>query len=160
VLGAAGNGGNIAIDPALLVLDHSSIIAQAVAGHGGNITIAAGNFIASSDSIVSASSQLGISGNVELIGPRVDLNGSLVVLASELRSAADILRTGCRARGGKQSSLVDAGHGGLPQDTETTIPALYIVDRDPAPRPGGAAGEGGPRLPTAREKIHPTMGCG
>jgi hypothetical protein len=76
VLGANGNGGNITIDPLLLVLDSSSIIAQAVAGHGGDISINAGDFIATPDSIVSASSQLGISGTIELIGPRVDLNGS------------------------------------------------------------------------------------
>ena len=86
----------------------SSIVAQAVAGHGGNITIVAGDFIASNDSLVSASSQLGISGSIELIGPRVDLNGSLVVLSSELRSAAAVLRTSCDARGRTQSSLVDA----------------------------------------------------
>ena len=164
VLGANGNGGNIVIDPALLVLDHSQIIAQAVAGAGGNITISASIFLPSADSIVSASSQLGISGAVELIGPRVDLNGSLVVLSGELRNAADILRTGCAARGWKQSSLVDAGHGGLPQDTETTIPALYIVDRDLPGRGAAPAGETAagdtPALPALRERVHLTMGCG
>ena len=159
VLGASGNGGNITIDPSLIVLNHSSIIAQAVAGHGGNITINAGDFIASPDSVVSASSQLGISGTIELIGPRVDLNGSLVVLSSELRAAADVLRTGCDARGRKQSSLVDAGHGGLPQDTETTIPALYIVNRDVAPRPGAATADT-PRFRPVRETAHLTMSCG
>jgi hypothetical protein len=145
------------------VLDHSSIIAQAIAGHGGNITIIAGDFLPSNDSIVSASSQLGISGSIELIGPRVDLNGSLVVLSSELRSAAEVLRTSCGARGRKQSSLVDAGHGGLPQDTATTIPALYIANRDlgrdVAPAPGVVARENLPLHPM-RERVHLTMGCG
>jgi hypothetical protein len=36
------NGGNITIDPQFVVLDHSSIIAQAIEGHGGDITINAG----------------------------------------------------------------------------------------------------------------------
>jgi large exoprotein involved in heme utilization and adhesion len=87
VKGETGNGGNIAIDPQLMILDHSSIIAQAIEGHGGNITITAGLFIPSSDSVVSATSQLGISGTVEINGPRVDVNGALVVLSSELRGS-------------------------------------------------------------------------
>ena len=58
VLGSNGNGGNITVDPLLLVLDSSSIIAQAVAGHGGNITIVANNFLPSDDSIVSAIASL------------------------------------------------------------------------------------------------------
>jgi len=166
VLGANGNGGNITIDPQLLVLDHSDIIAQAVAGHGGNITIAAGDFIASPDSVVSASSQLGISGTIELIGPRVDLNGSLVVLSSELRDAAEVLRSSCDAGGRKKRSrLVDKGPGGLPQDTETTIPALYVADRDigrdVATTPGSGRMQGGSlRLPPVRQTAHLTMGCG
>jgi large exoprotein involved in heme utilization and adhesion len=131
VLGANGNGGNITIDPQLLVLDSSSIIAQAVAGHGGNIRIDANNFLPSDDSIVSASSQLGISGAVELVGPRVDLNGSLVVLSSELKSATDILRTDCEATGGQsQSSLVAAGRGGVTPDPDGSFPALYLAGRD------------------------------
>lgn len=134
VHGAAGNGGNIAIDPQFIVLDHSSIIAQAVLGHGGNITIVVDNFFPSADSIVSATSALGISGTVEIVGPRVDLNGSLVVLPSELRNAAAVLRNSCAARGARpRSSLTAAGRGGLPQDPETTVLALYIADRDLAP---------------------------
>ena len=164
VLGASGNGGNITIDPQLLVLDHSSIIARAVAGHGGNITINANNFLPSADSVVSASSQLGISGTVELIGPRVDLNGSLVVLPSDLHPAADIVRTGCETTGRPQSHLVDVGHGGLPQSTDTTIPALYLVDRDVgnevAPSPVSTilpdSGVGSRAL---WQTTHLTMGC-
>ncbi len=134
VKGETGNGGNIWIDPQFAVLDHSSIIAQAVEGHGGNIMINAGTFIASADSIVSATSQLGVSGLVTINGPLVDLNGTLVVLSSELRSAVALTREACAARSNRlQSSLVEAGHGGLPQDPEATLPALYIAGRDIGP---------------------------
>jgi large exoprotein involved in heme utilization and adhesion len=139
VKGETGNGGNIAIDPQLVILDHSSIIAQAVEGHGGNITITAGQFIPSSDSIVSASSELGISGNIVINGPRVDVNGALVVLSTQLRSRTEVLREACAARAGQPiSSLVEAGRGGLPQDPEATLPALYIAGRDlnRNPQPG------------------------
>ena len=83
VKGETGNGGNIAIDPQFVVLNHSSITAEAIEGHGGNIIINAGEYIASTDSIVSATSQKGISGTVEIGGPRVDVNGALVVLSSD-----------------------------------------------------------------------------
>jgi filamentous hemagglutinin family protein len=135
-----GNGGNILIDPQLLVLDHSQIIAQAVRGHGGNITIFANEFFPSADSLISATSELGISGTVEIIGPRVDLDGSLVVLPSELKNAAAIFRTSCAARGNRpRSSLTEAGRGGLPQDPETTLLAVHLADRDFAPGPHLAA---------------------
>jgi filamentous hemagglutinin family protein len=159
VKGASGNGGNIAIDPQLLVLDRSQIIAQAVRGHGGNITIAADEYFPSDDSLVSATSELGISGTVEVIGPRVDLDGSLVVLPSERRAAAAIFRDSCAARGNRpRSSLTKAGRGGLPQDPEATLLALHIADRDFAPGPHAAAGrqgEGGsPALTAVRVKLH------
>jgi large exoprotein involved in heme utilization and adhesion len=131
VKGETGNGGNIVIDPQFVVLNHSSIIAQAIEGHGGNITINAGQFIPSADSIVSASSQLGISGTVEITGPRVDVNSALVVLSSELRGRTEVLRESCAARADQPiSSLTEAGRGGLPQDPEATLPALYIAGRD------------------------------
>jgi filamentous hemagglutinin family protein len=135
-----GNGGNITIDPQLVVLNHSSIIAQAAEGRGGNIRINAGAFIQSADSSVDASSEKGISGTVVITGPRVDVNGALVVLSSELRGRAAVLREACAAYGDRPvSSLVEAGRGGLPQDPETTLPALYIADRELSPNP--AAGD-------------------
>jgi filamentous hemagglutinin family protein len=140
VKGQTGNGGNIAIDPQIAVLDSSDIIAQAIAGHGGNIGIAAGAYIASADSIVSATSQLGVSGTVAIDGPLVDLNGTLVVLSSQLRSAVALTRDSCAARGSRpQSSLVEAGRGGLPQDPDATLPALYLAGRDLHSDPHAAA---------------------
>src|SRR5262249_30029758 len=134
VKGQTGNGGNIVIDPQFVVLNHSSIIAQAIEGHGGNITINAGVFIPSADSIVSATSQLGISGTVEITGPQVDVNSALVVLSSECRGRTEVLRESCASRGGGPvSSLTDVGRGGLPQDPEATLPALYIAGRDVNP---------------------------
>jgi hypothetical protein len=160
VKGETGNGGNIAIDPQLVILNHSSIITQAVEGHGGNIAITAGQYVASSDSIVSATSQLGISGTVEILGPRVDVNGALVVLSSELRGRAAVLREACAARGDRPvSSLVETGRGGLPQDPEATLPALYIAGRDLNPNSPAAAGTA--EASSARQTtLHLTMRCG
>jgi large exoprotein involved in heme utilization and adhesion len=160
VKGETGNGGNIAIDPHLVILDRSSIIAQAVEGHGGNITITADQFIPSSDSLVSASSQLGISGTVVINGPRVDVNGALVVLSTQLRGRTEVLREACESRAGRPlSSFVEAGRGGLPQDPEATLPALYIAGRDldlNPETPAGTAELSGAPLHTI---AHLTMRC-
>src|SRR5262249_23554953 len=104
VKGETGNGGGITIDPQLVILNHSSTIAGAIKGHGANIDITAGEFIRSSDSIVSATSQLGISGTIEINGPRVDVNGALVVLSSELRGRVAVLREACGAYGDRPIS--------------------------------------------------------
>jgi hypothetical protein len=152
VRGETGNGGNIAIDPQLMILDHSSIIARAVEGHGGNITINAGAFIPSADSVVSASSQSGISGTVTTNG-LVNVNGALVVLSSELRGRVAVLREACAALSDRPiSSLVEAGRGGLPQDPEATLPALYIAGRDVNSNP--AAGPG--KIETHNDPVHTT----
>jgi large exoprotein involved in heme utilization and adhesion len=159
VKGETGNGGNITIDPQFVILNHSSIIAQAVEGHGGDITINAGQYIASTDSIVSASSQLGISGPVLINGPQVDVNSALVVLSSELHGLAAVSREACAARADQPvSSLTEAGRGGQPLDPEATLPALYIAGRDlnPTPAPSG--------MTEASRAIHTTvrltMRCG
>ena len=160
VKGETGSGGNITIDPQLAILNHSSVIAQAIEGHGGNITIAADQFIPSTDSIVSATSEKGISGTVVINGPRVDVNGALVVLSSELRGRAEVLREACAARGGRRSRASSRpGRGGLPQDLEATLPALYIAGRDVKPNASAAAGTGQNRG-ALQTTVHLTMRCG
>jgi filamentous hemagglutinin family protein len=154
VKGKTGYGGNMAIDSQLVVLNHSSIRAEAIKGRGGNITIN-GKLIASTDSIVSATGQLVFS------GPLVDVNGALVVLSSELRSAAEVLRDSCAAQSGRpQSSLVEAGRGGLPQDPEATLPALYIAGRDVNPNAHSGAGTTEADGAALQTTVHLTMRCG
>jgi filamentous hemagglutinin family protein len=160
VKGSIGNGGNILIDPQLLILDDSQIIAQAVLGHGGNITIVANQYLPSADSLVSASSALGISGTIEIIDPHIDLNGTLVVLPSELRNAAEIFRDSCAARAGRpRSSLTEAGRGGLPQDPEAMMLALYIADRDVFPAGPILTGQRAATPTMALEAVPVTMRC-
>ncbi len=81
VKGGTGDGGNITIShPTFFVLDKGQIIAQAEEGEGGNIIMRSNQFIASPDSLVSASSRLGIDGEVKIDSPAVDLDAMLVVL--------------------------------------------------------------------------------
>jgi hypothetical protein len=158
VKGGLGNGGNISIFPRHLLLLRSRISADAVQGRGGNVTIVADEFIPSADSAVTASSSLGISGSIEVVAPRVDLNGSLVALSSELRSAAEVLRHSCAQRNLlPRSSLAATGRGGLPQDPEVSVPAVYLADRDADPMPAARGQAPQPRTQVVSLGI--TMHC-
>jgi len=113
--GGAGNGGNITIDPQFVILDSSRIIASAIGGNGGNITIVAGVFLASPDSLLDASSSLGISGTISIQAPLSNLSGALAPLPQEFLQVASLLSARCAARlSGKTSSFVLAGRDGLP----------------------------------------------
>jgi filamentous hemagglutinin family protein len=160
VKGETGNGGNITIDPQLVILDHSIIKADAIAGNGGDITITASRFIQSSDSSVEATSQLGTSGKVTING-LVNANGAVVVLSTQLRERTEVLREACESRASEPvSSLVEAGRGGLPQDPEATLPALYLAGRDVNPKPQVGADATQASSSPLRTTVRLTMRCG
>ena len=147
--GALGNGGNIAAAPQLVVLDRSVIQANAVGGNGGNVSVQASQLVQSFDSAITATSQRGVSGEILVAAQPLNLNGSLVVLAGELRAAAALLREGCAVRGASpRSSLVAAGRGGQRQGLEATLPALYF-----ARRPVRDGEQSAPDAPAAPERI-------
>ena len=157
--GVKSDGGNITIVPRFAVLDQSTITANAFGGNGGNISISATLFILSSDSAVTASSQTGIAGTITISGQESALNSSLVVLPSTLREVAAILRDACAARAGRpHSTLTQGGRGGLPQDSEARIPALYLAGRD-SDLASFATASAVPMI-TRHTSLHLTMPCG
>lgn len=119
VKGGQGNGGNIAIDPDFVILDQSRIVAQAVGGTGGNISIVADLFLASSDSLVSASSQLGLDGKVEISSPLGNHSWSLIPLPDSFLKADALLPKRCADRGEEELSsfLLISRKGYPPQPT-------------------------------------------
>ena len=115
--GPTTSGGNITIDPAIVTLQNSQILAQAVQGQGGNITIIAGTFLADQTSVISASSQFGLSGAVTIQSPLSSLSGSLATLPQQPLQGQHLLRQRCAAQaGGQLSSLVIAGRDALPAE--------------------------------------------
>jgi large exoprotein involved in heme utilization and adhesion len=148
VAGGTGSGGNIFIDPPLMVLDDSRIEANARRGAGGNITIQAGQLLRTPDSVIQASSELGLSGTITIAAPNTDVAGSLVILPETFLDASSQLREACAARGGQPtSSLTLGGWGGLPPDpgaplaatpfeppltpSTTTVPPTALTSRSP-----------------------------
>ncbi len=65
-----GSGGNITIgNPQFVVMNQGNIVAQADAGSGGNIHLVAQQFLKTPDSLVSASSRVGLDGQVVIDSP-------------------------------------------------------------------------------------------
>jgi filamentous hemagglutinin family protein len=117
VLGGMGSGGNITIDPNVVVLQNSTVKADAVLGSGGNITIFTPLFLADSSSLVSASSQRGVNGTVTIQNPTSNLSETLGTLPSEPNQAQALLTQRCAAlASGQASSFIVAGREQLPAD--------------------------------------------
>jgi large exoprotein involved in heme utilization and adhesion len=117
VLGGSGSGGNITIDPNLVLLQNSQIIAQAVQGAGGNISITTNLLMPDSTSLISASSQFGQQGNIVIQSPVSPASGKLVPLGQKPLIATSLMSQRCAAlAGGSISSFTVAGRDSLPAE--------------------------------------------
>jgi hypothetical protein len=120
----AGNGGNITIDPQFFIVDQGRIVANAFGGRGGNINITAGVFLVSPDSVIDASSALGVNGTVSIQSPVQNLSGTLSPLPSTLLKISPLSsQCGARAQGGRLSSFTVAGRDGVPAEPGSLLPS-------------------------------------
>lgn len=96
----AGNGGNMILKPEFLVLDNSRIQANAFQGKGGNIDITTtGIYNLSAEpiaNVITASSQLGIDGEITIHSPENDATEGLITLPTPFIDASALLHPGCR----------------------------------------------------------------
>jgi filamentous hemagglutinin family protein len=140
VAGGTGNGGNITVDSQFAVLNDGRIQANAAGGNGGNIGIIADQYFATPESVVKASSQLGLPGTINIRAPDTNVTGSLAELSSKLLVLPNLQRQGC---GGvvnvsERSSLVVGGSGGLPRDGEGPQLGRYFVGASSVTPPAAA----------------------
>ncbi|MBD2341179.1 S-layer family protein [Calothrix sp. FACHB-156] len=120
--GNAGNGGNITVNsPIILGLENSDIVANAFQGQGGNISITSQGIFGlkyrnqlTSDNDITASSQFGVNGTVDINNFGVDPNSGLVELPANVTDSSQQIATGCAGNIG--SSFVSTGRGGVPQN--------------------------------------------
>jgi len=166
-----GAGGNITIDPEFVVLGNSRMTANAFGGPGGNIRLTAGVFLADPASSVSASSALGIDGQVDIRAPVTNLSAVVTPLPPDFAPAATLLRDQCaaRLREGTVSSLVERGRDGVPATPDGVLPSRLYTARpaeagQPASEPRVARQRGLPRDPNEplarREWRMHTARCG
>ena len=117
-----GNGGNVTINsPILLGLENSDIIANANKGLGGNIKITTQGIFGlkyrdrlTPDNDITASSEFGINGNVQVnmigINPTNSLNSLPVDIVDSSRQMTD------RCGAAQTSSFIATGRGGIPNN--------------------------------------------
>ncbi len=123
----SGSGGNIELDAPFILIDPSQVVAQATQGSGGNILITAKALIVSADSLISASSDVGIDGEVEINAPDADLVGAVTPLPADFLEATELLRERCAARtdGGTHGRFTVQGRDGIPPGPGSLLPASF-----------------------------------
>lgn len=124
VKGGDGSGGNIRVeDPEFLVMNDAYITANAYGGNGGNISIAADQIVYTPDSGVSASSELGIDGQISIDATFEDISRDISALPTELGDPADLMRSPCANRTGEEiSTLIARGRKGTPRPLDDWQP--------------------------------------
>jgi large exoprotein involved in heme utilization and adhesion len=120
---AGGDGGNIGIDTGFIIAvpeENSDITANAFEGRGGNINITAQGIygIEFRDELtpfsdITASSELGLDGEVSINTPGIEPDRGLANLPGEPRNPQPL--EGCQAGAGESGSrFISTGRGGLP----------------------------------------------
>ena len=128
---AGQDGGNIFVEaPDTLVLQRSRLSANAIHGHGGYILITADGFLPSIETSITASSEFGVQGTVEIRTPETDVGSGLVVLPQTLVSKNINLAERCALRlAGDVSSFFLNGQGGIPVwASHSYLPMFLNVD--------------------------------
>lgn len=114
VAGGTGNGGNVEATAPFFILNKGMVTAQADKGKGGNISLKTDTYIQTQDSVVSASSRLGIDGTVITSSPAIDLSGTVALLQTAYIDTAALAPKQCVEREEELSSFVIKGRDGLP----------------------------------------------
>ena len=114
-INGGGNGGAITIDPKVVLLQNSDILAQANRGTGGDISITTPVFVADQSSRVDASTPFGLNGRVTIQSPTSNLSGTVGQLVSKTSPPQVLLQNRCVAlAGGEQSTFLLSGREALP----------------------------------------------
>ncbi len=121
-LGGTGNGGNLTLNSELigtLPNENNDLIANSVGGNGGEINLTTPLLAGfeprdrlTSESDITASSELGIDGTIRILSPNIDTNQLTTELPEAPLDSSDQITTGCPAD--QEASFVVSGRGGLP----------------------------------------------
>ncbi|MEM9006141.1 MAG: CHAT domain-containing protein [Cyanobacteria bacterium P01_F01_bin.86] len=129
--GGTGDGGNITLSSELLLAapdGFNRIIANAFEGNGGNIDITATSLFGEPFLDLSASSQLGLPGNITIDSPDIDPARSLTELPTNRVDTRTLIADACAVDGNQpRSQFVVTGPGGLPTQPTTHPTGLFLL---------------------------------
>jgi filamentous hemagglutinin family protein len=135
-----GGEETVGVDPVVpefVVINRSVIRANAVASGAGDITIDGRNVLISSDSLIEAHSEEGVSGEIQISSPDADIASQVAQLPSSFVDPSDRLLPPCVARTERTGSFMVRNREALPRSLDAPLPSTL----------GGAAGGG--RVPPA-----------
>ncbi|MDM8522047.1 CHAT domain-containing protein [Desulfococcaceae bacterium HSG8] len=133
-----GQGGDITADAETVVMNSAAIAANADQGDGGAVFIRTENFIKSSGSSVTASSNRGNEGIVKIEAPDLDISSSLTILPGNLPDAAHWMKIPCAARTGEDvSRFVIKERDGIPTGFDDWQASPPTVPEEPGFYPKG-----------------------
>jgi filamentous hemagglutinin family protein len=137
VLDGTGGGGSVNIDPEFVILQNSQILANAVFGPGGNISLTTNLLLPDSTTVISASSQFGQQGTISIQSPISPASGKIVPLGQKPLIGTTLLTQRCAAlMGGNISSFTVAGRDTLPPEPDGWLSsplALATTELDARP---------------------------
>mgnify|MGYP000259457848 CR=1 FL=1 len=131
-----GDGGDIRIGdvgsagtPKYVVLNRSTVTANADEGDGGAIFITTENYFQSADSVVEATSQRGNDGTIQITAPYLDLIGGLTVLPSNYLDASRWVKNPCAVQpAARMSRFVHReARDGMPQSFDDWLPSGPVL---------------------------------
>jgi len=123
----------IGVDPVVpqfVVVNRSVIRANAVASGAGDITIDGRNVLISSDSLIEAHSEEGVSGEIQVSSPDTDIASQVAQLPSSFVDPSARLLPPCAARTERTGSFMVQNREALPRSLDAPLPSTL----------GGAAG--------------------
>jgi filamentous hemagglutinin family protein len=114
------SGGNIAINTGSLILQESNITADAEIGRGGNIAIQTELLFRDPNSLISATSALGIDGTVTLNIPEINPSSGLIEVPETPIDVTHLIgQDPCSQP--HNSELINTGRGGLPPSPQESL---------------------------------------
>jgi large exoprotein involved in heme utilization and adhesion len=135
--GGNGNGGDINISSNLLAAaENSDITANAIEGRGGNVQITTQGIFGiefrpelTLESDITASSQFGLNGAVEIKTLAVDPSKGIAVLPVQPNDASTLISQGCGQYNPEEySRFIVTGRGGLPQNPEVALGSDTVLE--------------------------------
>jgi hypothetical protein len=126
--------------PEFVVINHSEIRANAIATDAGNITINGANVLISSDSQIEATSEKGVSGEIQISAPDADVASQVAVLSSSFVDPSDRLLPPCAARTERTGSFMVRNREALQRSPDAPLPSTLggAPDADGIPPTSGA----------------------
>lgn len=116
----------VGIDPVIpqfVILNRSIIRANANVADAGDITIAGRNVLISSDSLIQAHSEEGVSGAIQISSPDADIVSQVATLPADFVDPANRLLPPCVARTERTGSFMVQSREALPRSPDAPLPS-------------------------------------